>query len=106
MSTILRAPERLTAAEEGRHHERSSWLVRPTATPTAAGRASDEVIDAFADLDVTIIDPQSDRWPTLEVGLPWPTWCRSRVRVVRAAAFDADEVIVWVPSREPPPRPC
>lgn len=94
MSTILRAPERLTAAQK--KATTTLFLAGPF-DGDADGRGSwrDEVIDAFADLDITIFDPRNERWPTLEVGSPGR---RGAYEWQCAAAFDADVVIVWVPA--------
>lgn len=89
MATIVRAPERLTAAQR-----------RTTVTLYLAGPFDDgdpwrdTVIDAVGDLDVTVLDPRNDRWPGLEPGSPGR---RGAYEWQCAAAFDADVVIVWVP---------
>ncbi len=70
MPTILRAPERLTAAQ--RRATTTLFLAGPfddgDGTPDAGRTWRDDVIDGFADLDVTIVDPRSDRWAGLEAG--------------------------------------
>jgi hypothetical protein len=92
MSTILRAPERLTAAQK--KATTTLFLAGPF-DGDGGGCWRDEVIEAFADLDITIVDPRSDRWSTLEVGSPGR---RGAYEWQCAAAFDADVVIVWVPA--------
>ena len=90
MATVLKAPDRLTAAQK-----------RTTATLYLAGPFDDadtwrdEVIGAYDDLDITVIDPRNERWPQLEVGSPGR---RGAFEWQCAAAFDADVVIVWVPA--------
>jgi hypothetical protein len=90
MATVLRAPDRLTAAQK-----------RTTTTLYLAGPFDDadtwrdEVIGAYDDLDITVIDPRNERWPQLEVGSPGR---RGAFEWQCAAAFDADVVIVWVPA--------
>ena len=63
--------------------------------PDAEHTWRDDVIEAFADLDVTIIDPRSDRWANLEVG---SAGRRGAYDWQCSAALDADVVIVWVPA--------
>lgn len=94
MSTILRAPDRLTAAQK--KATTTLFLAGPF-DDHAPGTASwrDEVIDAVRDLDITILDPRNDRWSGLEVGSPGR---RGAYEWQCAAAFDADVVIVWVPA--------
>jgi hypothetical protein len=92
MSTILRAPERLTAAQK--KATTTLFLAGPFGDH-GDGCWRDEVLEAFADLDITIFDPRSDRWSTLEVGSPGR---RGAHEWQCAAAFDADVVIVWVPA--------
>ena len=64
MPTILRAPARLTTAQ--RRATTTLFLAGPfddgDGQPDAEHTWRDDVIEAFADLDVTIIDPRSDRW--------------------------------------------
>jgi hypothetical protein len=55
----------------------------------------DDVIDAFADMDVTIVDPRSERWPGLE---PGAAGRRGAFEWQCAEAIAADVVIVWVPA--------
>jgi len=94
MPTILRAPDRLTAAQ--RKATTTLFLAGPFDADGAGGGSwRDEVIDACANLDITIIDPRSDRWPQLEVASPQR---RGAYEWQCAAAFDADVVIVWVPA--------
>ena len=97
MPTILRAPERLTAAQ--RRATTTLFLAGPfddgDGTPDAGRTWRDDVIDGFADLDVTIVDPRSDRWAGLEAG---SAGRRGAYEWQCAAAFDADVVIVWVPA--------
>lgn len=54
----------------------------------------DEVIEACADLDITIIDPRNERWPQLDAGTPGR---RGAYEWQCAGAYDADVVVVWVP---------
>lgn len=93
MATILRAPDRLTAAQK--KGAVTLFLAGPF-EEAAKGKASwrDEVIEAFADDDVTIIDPRNERWPGLEVGSPGR---RGAFEWQCDSAYDADVVIVWVP---------
>jgi hypothetical protein len=90
MATILTAPNRLSAAQK-----------RTATTLYLAGPFDDgpswrdEVIDAFADLGITIIDPRNARWPQLDAGTPGR---RGAFDWQCAAAFDADVVIAWVPA--------
>lgn len=92
MSTILRAPERLTAAQK--KVTTTLFLAGPF-DEDGDGSWRDQVIDAFVDLDITIIDPRNERWASLEVGSPGR---RGAYEWQCAAAFDADVVIVWVPA--------
>lgn len=97
MPNILTAPARLSAAQ--RKATTTLYLAGPfddadgEATRTRSWR--DDVIDAFADLDITIIDPRSERWPGLEAG---SAGRRGAYDWQCAAAFDADVVMVWVPA--------
>jgi len=96
MATILRAPNRLTAAQ--RKATTTLYLAGPF-EPGDGGADSqrswrDDVIDAFADTDITVIDPRNERWPALEVGSPGR---RGAFEWQCASALDADVVIVWVP---------
>ena len=88
VATILRAPDRLSAAQQ-----------KKTTTLYLAGTFADSwrdaVIAALHDLDVTIIDPRNDRWPELPVGSPGR---RGAYDWQMSMAFDADVVIVWVPT--------
>jgi len=94
MPTILRAPDRLTAAQ--RKTTTTLFLAGPFDTDgTGGGSWRDEVIDALGDLAITIIDPRNDRWAKLEAGTPGR---RGAYEWQCAAAFDADVVIVWVPA--------
>ena len=94
MATILQAPGRLTTAQ--RRATTTLYLAGPFDDASTARAASwrDTVIDACADLDITIIDPRNERWPTLEEG---SAARRGAYEWQCAAAFDADVVIVWVP---------
>lgn len=97
MATILRAPARLTAAQ--RRTTKTLFLAGPFEDGDASAAAPrswrDEVIDAFADRDITIVDPRNPRWRDLEVGSPGR---RGAFEWQCAQAFDADVVIVWVPA--------
>lgn len=97
MATILKAPDRLTGAQ--RKTTRTLYLAGPFEDGDGGADAPrswrDDVIDAFADLDITIIDPRNERWATLEVGSPGR---RGAFDWQCAAATDADVVIVWVPA--------
>lgn len=97
MASVLRAPERLSAA--ARRTTTTLYLAGPfedgdgTASPPRSWR--DEVIDACADLEITIYDPRSERWPGLEVGSPGR---RGAFEWQCANAVAADVVIVWIPA--------
>lgn len=97
MATILRAPERLTAAQ--RQATTTLFLAGPFEDGDGADGAQrswrDEVIDALGDLDVTIVDPRNARWAQLKAGSPGR---RGAYEWQCAQAFDADVVIVWVPA--------
>ena len=90
MATIVKAPDRLTAAQK-----------RTTTTLYLAGPFEDadswrdEVIGAYDDLDVTIIDPRNERWSQLGTGTPGR---RGAYEWQCTQAYDADVVIVWVPA--------
>ncbi|MBL8776704.1 MAG: nucleoside 2-deoxyribosyltransferase domain-containing protein [Acidimicrobiales bacterium] len=90
MATILRAPERLTAAQK--KATTTLFLAGPFEEAGVSWR--DEVIEAFDDLEVTVIDPRNDRWPELEVG---SAGRRGAYEWQCDSAFDADVVLVWVP---------
>ncbi len=92
MPTILHAPDRLTATQK--KTTTTLFLAGPF---DEGGRRSwrDEVIDACADLDITILDPRNDRWKDLEVG---SAGRRGAYEWQCNAAFDADVVVVWVPN--------
>jgi len=96
MPTILKAPTHLTAAQK--KTTTTLYLAGPfddddgAAAPARSWR--DEVIDACADLDVTIIDPRNERWPGLEAGSAGQ---RGAFEWQCAMAYDADVVMVWVP---------
>jgi hypothetical protein len=95
MATILRAPERLTAAQK--KSTTTLYLAGPFEDDGDAdqpGSWRDDVIAACADLDITIIDPRNDRWCDLAPGSPGR---RGAYDWQCAAAFTADVVIVWVP---------
>jgi hypothetical protein len=96
MSTILSAPARLTAAQK--KSLTTLFLAGPfeddDGSPQRGRSWRDEVIDACADLDVTIIDPRSDRWPQLAAG---SAGRRGAYEWQCAAAFEADVVVVWIP---------
>lgn len=99
MPTILRAPARLTAAQ--RKATTTLFLAGPFDDDPGVTRSwRDEVIDACADLDITIIDPRNDRWADLEPGSPGR---RGAYEWQCASAFDADVVIVWVPEESHAP---
>ena len=99
MATILRAPDRLTAAQK--KTTVTAYLAGPFDDGAkGAGSWRDDVIEAYEDLDITIIDPRSERWPELEVGSPGR---RGAYDWQCAAAFEADVVIVWVPDGPPDP---
>ncbi len=92
MPTILRAPQRLTAKQ--RKATTTLFLAGPFDDDD--GRSwRDEVIDACADLDITILDPRNDRWAGLDVGSPGR---RGAYEWQCTSAYDADVVIVWVPA--------
>lgn len=97
MATLLRAPDRLTAAQ--RKATTTLFLAGPFDEGDGAEGAPrswrDDVIDAFADLDITIIDPRNPRWNQLSAGSPGR---RGAYEWQCAQAFDADVVIVWVPA--------
>lgn len=90
MATILRAPERLTAAQ--RKTTTTVFLAGPFGEGAADWR--DEAIAAFDDLDVVVIDPRNERWRELEPGSPGR---RGAYEWQCDAAYQADVVIVWVP---------
>jgi hypothetical protein len=97
MATMLYAPARLTAAQK--RATTTLYLAGPFEDDeTGTGRTRswrDEVIEAFDGLDITIVDPRSDRWPQLAHG---SAGRRGAYEWQCAAAFDADVVIVWVPT--------
>lgn len=96
MPSILRAPNRLTAAQ--RKVTTTLFLAGPfddgdgSADATRSWR--DEVIDALSDLEITIVDPRHERWSDLEVG---SAGRRGAYEWQCSQAFDADVVMVWVP---------
>ena len=96
MPSILRAPNRLTAAQ--RKVTTTLFLAGPfddgdgSADATRSWR--DEVIDALSDLEITIVDPRNERWAGLEVG---SAGRRGAYEWQCSQAFDADVVMVWVP---------
>ena len=93
MPTILRAPDRLTAAQK--RSATTLYLAGPFEDGRSEGAGwRDEVIDAFEDLDIVIIDPRNERWPDLEVGSPGR---RGAYDWQCATAMDADVVLVWIP---------
>lgn len=92
MPTILRAPDRLTAAQ--RKTATTLYLAGPFDDDDGAGSWRDEVIAACADLDIVIIDPRNDRWADLEPGSPGR---RGAYDWQCDSAFAADVVTVWVP---------
>lgn len=96
MPTILRAPDRLTAAQK----KATATLYLAGPFDDNGGSWRDEVIAACADLDIVIIDPRNDRWADLEPGSPGR---RGAYDWQCDSAFDADVVTVWVPdgSRAP-----
>lgn len=87
-ATILRAPDRLSAAQQ-----------KKTITLYLAGPFGDTwrdaVIAAVSDLPITVIDPRNDRWADLDVGSPGR---RGAYDWQCSMAFDADVVVVWVPA--------
>jgi hypothetical protein len=97
MATMLVAPERLTAAQK--RVTTTLYLAGPfeddDARPDRGRSWRDDVIDACADLDITIVDPRSERWAELA---PGSAGRRGAYEWQCAAAFDADVVIVWVPA--------
>ena len=99
MPTILRAPDRLTTAQK--KATVTAYLAGPFDDGAKDGGSwRDEVIEAYEDLDITIIDPRNDRWADLEVGSPGR---RGAYDWQCDGAFDADVVIVWVPDGPPDP---
>lgn len=90
MVTILRAPNRLTAAQK--QSTTTLYLAGPFDDGDPSWR--DEVIAEYDDLEITVIDPRNERWPLLDIGTPGR---RGSYDWQCAAAFDADVVIVWVP---------
>ncbi len=93
MPTILRAPERLSAAQ--RKTTTTLYLAGPIdGGGSGGGSWRDEVVEALADLDITIIDQRNDRWAGLEAGAPGR---RGAYDWQCASAYDADVVVVWVP---------
>lgn len=90
MATILTAPNRLTAAQ--RRTTTTLYLAGPFDDDAPSWR--DEVIGAYDDLDITVLDPRNDRWPQLEVGTAGR---RGAYEWQCSVAYDADVVIVWVP---------
>jgi hypothetical protein len=96
MPTILRAPARLSAAQK--KSTVSLYLAGPfeddDGSPQRRRSWRDDVIDAFSDMDITIIDPRSERWPALEAGSPGR---RGAFDWQCSSAYDADVVTVWVP---------
>lgn len=96
MPTILRPPDRLTAAR--RKATTTLYLAGPfedgDGTPDEPRSWRDELIDAMGDLDITIVDPRSGRWADLEPGSPGR---RGAFEWQYANALDADVVVVWVP---------
>jgi hypothetical protein len=89
MATVLHAPDRLTAAQ--RKVTATLFLAGPF---DAEGDWRDDVIDAFAEVAVTIIDPRNERWAGFE---PWSPGRRGAFEWQCASAYDADVVVVWVP---------
>ncbi len=100
--TVLHAPDRLSATQ--RKATTTLFLAGPFEDGDGGSgqRASwrDEVIEAFADLDITIFDPRSERWAGLEAG---SAGRRGAYEWQCAAAFDADVVVVWVPAERHAP---
>lgn len=89
--TILRAPDRLTAKE--RKVTTTLFLAGPFDADDGTGWR-DEVIAAFADVDVTVLDPRNDRWAGLEPDSPGR---RGAYEWQCDSAYQADVVVVWVP---------
>lgn len=96
MATVLHAPARLTAAQ--RRTTTTLYLAGPFEDGDGGEGAPrswrDEVIDACADLDITIVDPRRADWDSLEVDSPGR---RGAFDWQCASATDADVVVVWVP---------
>lgn len=95
-ATTLRAPDRLTAAQ--RMATTTLYLAGTFDETDGAEQPPswrDEVIAAVSDLGITIIDPRSDRWRQLEPGSPGR---RGAFDWQCSMAYDADVVVVWVPS--------
>jgi len=92
MPTILRPPDRLTAAQKTT--ATTLYLAGPFDDGGDGASWRDDVIDACADLDIVIIDPRNDRWADLEPGTPGR---RGAYDWQCDSAFDADVVTVWVP---------
>lgn len=94
---LLQPTERLSAAQ--RRGVTTLYLAGPfedgDGAPTQVRSWRDEVIDAVADLDVTIIDPRNARWPGLEVG---SASRRGAFDWQCSTAFEASVVAVWVPA--------
>lgn len=90
MATILTAPNRLTAAQ--RRTTTMLYLAGPFDDDGPSWR--DEIIAAYRDLDIVIVDPRNERWPDLELGSPGR---RGAYEWQCTTAYDADVVIVWVP---------
>lgn len=89
MATILTAPNRLTAAQR---RTTTLYLAGPFDDDGPSWR--DEIIAAYRDLDIVIVDPRNERWPDLELGSPGR---RGAYEWQCTTAYDADVVIVWVP---------
>jgi hypothetical protein len=90
MPNIITAPARLTAAQ--RKTTTTLFLAGPFEDAGDSWRP--EVIEAFADRDITIIDPRNERWAGLDAG---SAGRRGAFEWQCASAYDADVVIVWVP---------
>jgi len=91
VATVLRAPERLSAAQ--RKAATTLYLAGPFDEGERTWR--DEVIEAVDDLDVVILDPRNDRWAELEMG---SAGRRGAYDWQCDAGFGADVVVVWVPA--------
>lgn len=96
MATIAKAPGHLSAKEK--KARTTLFLAGPFEDGDGAADQPrswrDEVIDALADLDITIYDPRNERWAGLEAG---SAGRRGAFEWQCATAYDADVVTVWIP---------
>jgi hypothetical protein len=94
---LLHPPERLSATQ--RRGVTTLYLAGPfedgDGGPAQVRSWRDEVIDAVADLDVTVIDPRYAKWPELT---PGSASRRGAFDWQCSMAFEADVVAVWVPA--------